>query len=85
MKKWAGACESVGGDEAAAPGDWLALAGILVKQKRIPPGPPARRHSLRAFSAARICGSQARPFTLFQRGEPVEEGLRGVGSNWLRR
>ncbi|MFD0324473.1 hypothetical protein [Lysobacter gummosus] len=33
------------------------------------PCPPAHRHSLWAFSAARTCGSQARPFTLFQRGE----------------
>ncbi|MFD0322772.1 hypothetical protein [Lysobacter gummosus] len=38
------------------------------------PFPPARRHSLRAFSAARTCGSQARPFTLFQRGNSYIAG-----------
>ncbi|MFD0322825.1 hypothetical protein [Lysobacter gummosus] len=39
------------------------------RAKANPPNPPAHRPSLWAFSAARTCGSQARPFTLFQRGK----------------
>ncbi|MFD0325684.1 hypothetical protein [Lysobacter gummosus] len=54
----------------------LAFAG-----KAKSPCPPARRHSLRAFSAARTCGSQARPFTLFQRGNSIGR----LGNTWRDR